>query len=404
MHSFLPYKGVRIASLDAWRGLAAIMVVALHVMGPAVLGPYPELGKSLLYKNISFGNYGVQIFFVVSGFCIAQAALRSLKQTSPISNFIVARIRRIYPPYAVVSILGILMSGFAAYLVQRHVLPGSSLAAERLFARPAQDYACSVLMLQHVCRVEPLLPVFWTLCYEVAFYALVAGALLIAARFRRDHLLPDLCHGLTLVCCISLVIAPARVPYPFDLWPEFGLGILVLDIFSLRRRTAYVVLLGTVVLQIAYATKHLAGGANFTGSAGMGTFVAVAFCLFLLAVEPFDERLAKLLPVRVLAYVGAFSYSLYLVHWLVIGIVSQVMKRLYAVSAETYWISALAQIITAVLAAKLFYKVAEQPFLYRRPVPEFAGERIRTFKFFPSPLRRRPVYEKVAGPDLGKAA
>jgi hypothetical protein len=42
------------------------------------------------------------------------------------------------------------------------------------------------------------------------------------------------------------------------------------------------------------------------------------------------------------------------------------MKKLGIVSADTYWISALAQIFVAVLTARVFYIVGERPFLTRR--------------------------------------
>lgn len=56
--------------LDASRGFAALWVVMLHV---SLLGlPQP------IYEFSSFGLLGVQMFFVISGYCIANAALRSL--------------------------------------------------------------------------------------------------------------------------------------------------------------------------------------------------------------------------------------------------------------------------------------------------------------------------------------
>lgn len=388
--------GVRIACLDAWRGLAALMVVLVHVIGPALLGPYPELQKKSIYRSVTFGNYGVQIFFVVSGLCVVQAAMKAFERPVPVMGFLLARIRRIYPAYIIISILAVAMSGTAAYLVSRHMLPGSSLAAERLFDRPMVDYASSVFLLQRVFHVSPLLPVFWTLCYEVAFYGLVAGTLLAAVAFRRKLLVLDLCHGLTLISSLALTFVPNHVPFPLDLWPEFGLGVIALDILMQHRTAGYYVLSGAVVLQGAYAWRHLSDGGKYTGTAGMAALIAVLFCLSLLAFHRFDRAIAGWAPVRLLSFIGGFSYSLYLSHWLVIGLVSQMVKRVYALSAETYWVSATVQVLAAVVLSRLFYALAEQPFLQRRPfgvTSRVESTRERCCAVLPRP---RPAYVKAA--------
>ncbi len=353
-------SGIRIASLDAWRGLAALMVLTLHA---GLIAPHPEFRDATLYRYVAFGNYGVQVFFVVSGLCVAQAALRALDKPAPLAAFVAARIRRIYPPYLVVSALGVLVSAAGAYLVARNMLPGSVMGAERLFARPPLDYACSALLLQRVCHVRPLLPVFWTLCYEAAFYALVAGSLFVAMTLRRDRLVLDLCHVLTIGCSLALLATPAAVPYPFDFWPAFGLGVLVLDILMLGRRLAYGVLLATVALQSAYAWSHFEGSGDYGPVAGIRVAASIGFALFLIVINPIDKTVARSLPVRLLAYVGMFSYSLYVLHWLVVAVAEQVVKASHVTSTSVYW---LVEIGAALVAARVFYEIVERPFLTRR--------------------------------------
>jgi peptidoglycan/LPS O-acetylase OafA/YrhL len=367
MHSVDLRRGIRVASLDAWRGLAALMVVAMHSATPVLINSYPELRDTLVYRHVVWGNYGVQIFFVISGLCVAQAALRVLNKPTPLTDFLRSRIRRIYPPYAIVSVLSVLASAAAAYLVAHNVLPHSTMASDRLFARPLWDYACSGLLLQEVCHISPLVPVFWSLCYEAAFYVLVALTLLAALACNRDRLVLDVCHGITLACCAALLLAPGAVPYPFDLWPEFGLGVLALEVLTLRRSRGYWLLLATVLLQGVYGAIHLNDPTVFyKPNSGEQAIAATAFACFLVAINPIDDRIARWWPVRLLAYVGVFSYSLYLLHWLVIGVVAQIMKRLGVASADTYWISALSQTAVAVLAARVFYIAGEKPFLTRR--------------------------------------
>lgn len=360
VHPAVLRSGIRIASLDAWRGLAALMVLALHA---AVVAPHPEFRDAVLYRYVALGNYGVHIFFVVSGLCVAQAALRALDKPAPLAAFVAARIRRIYPPYLVVSALAVALSALGAWLVARNMLPSSSMGAERLFTRPPLDYACSALLLQRVCHVRPFLPVFWTLCYEAAFYALVAGALCAAVSLRRDRLVLDLCHGLTIGCSVALLAMPAVVPYPFDLWPAFGFGVIVLDILTLGRRLAYGVLLATVALQSAYAWDHFGGGVDYGPVVGAGVVASIAFALFLIAINPVDATVARSPPVRLLACVGVFSYSLYVLHWPVIAVVEQVARALHMTSTGACW---LAETAAAIVAARVFYGIVERPSLTRR--------------------------------------
>ena len=56
------------------------MVVVVHVVGPALLGSYPDLRTNTIYRSATYGNYGVQIFFVVSGLCVVQAALATFER------------------------------------------------------------------------------------------------------------------------------------------------------------------------------------------------------------------------------------------------------------------------------------------------------------------------------------
>jgi peptidoglycan/LPS O-acetylase OafA/YrhL len=358
--------GVRILSLDAWRGLAALMVVGMHAAAPGSLIQDGGATPSLVDRLIVFGNYGVQIFFVISGLCVAQAALRAFDKSSPIADFALARFRRIYPPYAIVSALAILASLSASLLIAHHALPHSEIGDRRLFARPAGEYVCAALLLQKVCNVEPFLPVFWTLCYEVAFYFIVCASLILARISKRIDVIFLACHALTLFCCSAALVAPGVAAYPLDLWPQFGVGVIVLDVLSYRRASAYVLLVVTLLMQAAYALPHLGGGTALTPSVGVATLTALTFAVALLAISPVDARIARATPVRLLARVGAFSYSLYLSHWLVIGPVGQVMKKFHLGSPSLYWLSALIQIAAAILAARVFFAFAERPFLSHR--------------------------------------
>src|SRR6202166_2732446 len=92
----------RIDGVDVLRGLAILFVVLNHVhMRLAIAGiPYAaNISKPLIASLIWNGQFGVQIFFAVSGFLITSTALQRWGPLSNISvrNFYLLRIARIAP-------------------------------------------------------------------------------------------------------------------------------------------------------------------------------------------------------------------------------------------------------------------------------------------------------------------
>src|SRR5689334_17881239 len=84
--------------LDAWRGVASLAVVAFHWAEIATRRA-AALDMNPLYAVSHYGALGVQIFFVISGFCIANAGMATLRRGEPLGTYARARIRRIYPTY-----------------------------------------------------------------------------------------------------------------------------------------------------------------------------------------------------------------------------------------------------------------------------------------------------------------
>src|SRR5262249_14758963 len=76
----------RYSTLDLWRGLASLSVLAYHV----------GMGHTRVF---GWGPYAVQVFFIISGFCIAAAAERARAKESSLARFMKRRVRRIAPPY-----------------------------------------------------------------------------------------------------------------------------------------------------------------------------------------------------------------------------------------------------------------------------------------------------------------
>jgi peptidoglycan/LPS O-acetylase OafA/YrhL len=145
----------RLGWLDALRGIAALVVVYEHTLDPL----YPEL-RGVTGPWFDAGMYGVMVFFLVSGYVIPA----SLERRGSVSGFWIGRVFRLYPLWAVVVTAALLLA--AAGLDPLHRL---------LTDRPASAILGHLTMLQDLLDVPNVINVLWTLSYEMAFYLLVTA-------------------------------------------------------------------------------------------------------------------------------------------------------------------------------------------------------------------------------------
>jgi peptidoglycan/LPS O-acetylase OafA/YrhL len=146
----------RLGWLDALRGFAALVVVAFH-LSPYVAGPAPH---AAILRHIDLGKYGVMLFFLVSGYVIPM----SLERHGSLRRFWVGRLFRIYPAFLAASaVMGALI--VAGVLTLTAPLQKDSLGGA----------LAHVTMLSDLVGVRGLVRVFWTLSYEMTFYLMVAG-------------------------------------------------------------------------------------------------------------------------------------------------------------------------------------------------------------------------------------
>jgi peptidoglycan/LPS O-acetylase OafA/YrhL len=154
----------RMGWLDALRGIAALVVVLFH-LSPSVLGAPRHLAVA---AHLDFGKYAVLLFFLVSGYVIPM----SLERHGSLRRFWTGRVCRIYPAFLAAIAL-------TAALTALRVLPPPPNPPGEL---PAIVLAHAALM-QDPLGERAVVPVFWTLSYEMIFYLIVSG--LFAWRLHR---------------------------------------------------------------------------------------------------------------------------------------------------------------------------------------------------------------------------
>jgi peptidoglycan/LPS O-acetylase OafA/YrhL len=175
--------GARLAWLDALRGLAALAVVFDHGSTLVVTSTH-----SFLYQWFNFGQYGVFVFFLVSGYIIPA----SLERKGSVRRFWISRGFRLYPLYVLA-----IIAAAAAYATGYGTLRGAQ-------HHPVQSVAADLLMLPNVLGGPNVPNVTWTLSYEMVFYLLLAA--LFSVRAHRGS------GGYALGCAIVVVTIGGILP------------------------------------------------------------------------------------------------------------------------------------------------------------------------------------------------
>ncbi|MBV9333497.1 MAG: acyltransferase, partial [Candidatus Eremiobacteraeota bacterium] len=88
----------RVAYIDGLRAIAVLLVVAHHAVVASAAAP-----RSLLDNVLKHGNHGVDLFFVLSGFCLSYPTIAALRHEGATlfdtARYAAHRIVRIVPPY-----------------------------------------------------------------------------------------------------------------------------------------------------------------------------------------------------------------------------------------------------------------------------------------------------------------
>ena len=293
----------RIPSLDGLRALSISLVLLGHLRGTAGLPPSANQALLAAWRIGDLANFGVRVFFVISGFLITGILLRELDASGNISlrRFYSRRAWRIFPPYV-------------AFLV----VVATLVAGRQIALRPNDlVHAATYTMNYHQDR-SWWVGHLWSLSVEEQFYLLWPLTLVLLGRRRG-----------MLAALAFVIIAPVARLLPVQLWHStagvgetFGTvgdsiaaGCLLAGCReALWAREWYrrllssqaIVAAGVVVsflLQHWYRPSLLIG----MTAANLAIALAVDHCV------RFPSRpFGRLLNARPIAYVGTLSYSIYL--------------------------------------------------------------------------------------------
>ena len=316
----------RLAQLDALRGIAALAVVLFHYTTR-----YDQLFGHAQAPALSFpyGYLGVNLFFMISGFVI----FMTLERTARPMDFVVSRFSRLYPAY-----WGAILLTFA--LTHAIGLPGKTVGWDVLLV--------NVTMVQGFFGVAHVDGVYWTLEVELLFYAWALLSFRFGGAAGLRHFL-FACLALRLGYAAAQTFWGIDLPWvgqrwlllPYICW--FALGVTV---YRLSRQDAA----SAWDWALAAAAILVIGLVEDWGLAAL----AVAFYAVLSGAA---RGRWTWLEHPVLLWLGAISYTLYLLHE---NIGWAVLRRLEGWGVEVHLAIALTMAVSMALAHGLTTLV-EQP-------------------------------------------
>lgn len=315
----------RVGELDALRGLAALGVVVFHYTTF-----YQQQQGHLQPLGFGFpaGNYGVHLFFLISGFVI----FMTLERTRTAMDFVVSRFSRLFPAY------------WAAMAITAATVFAIGLSGQRL---PATHLLANLTMVQEILGFEHLDGSYWTLQVELFFYAQMLFWWMLG-QLGRIHWV--ILGWLAMTVAYALT-AQRHMHFSYTVRellllrhiPFFALGILFYRLHA-RSGDARVDL---VLIALSLATIAIAYDRAY--------FVAALACVAIFGL--FVTGALRWLRAAPFVFLGSISYSLYLLHQ-TIGFA--LIHRMEAAGVPSLAAVALAIAAALVLATALTHLV-ERP-------------------------------------------
>lgn len=379
-------KPGEVLSIQALRAIAAIFVVFCHASQFMTMTfPYLSIER---YFGYCFGGFGVDIFFVISGFIMVYINRDNFGRKTAILPFLTRRIIRIFPIYWLVTlvVLFFVQSGLYGYAFPNY--PQSYLIGA---AKDIWFVVESFLLIPAFYKGGheiPIVGVGWTLVYEMFFYMIFSLLLFFQRTVSLKILSVTFC--VLILFCFVLTnsywnidthgsLAQYIIIYGNNVIFEFVLGCYIAH-FYLNKKflSSKVCWLGIVFFMVSVCITLFHGHlwtrifgpqigpciARYDAYGYRGFSIGIPAAWVVYGVLSLEARQLIRVP-DILVKLGDASYSIYLTHLYIVLIV--VIALLKEVHTHLHWAPGNSSIFviwaSCVLLGCVFYEYIEKPLL-----------------------------------------
>ena len=338
-----------LVNLQVLRALAASSVVVAHGLHETGMLA-AATGRAVVDGSAWNLGFGVDIFFVLSGFIMTHTTASEFGKSGASLRFFLRRCARVVPLYWLLTSVLLLGALAAPSLLAVPIGSLSHVLASYFFIPSGRG----------VDEIRPVLALGWTLNYEMLFYVFFAAALLLPIRLGILWL-SVLMVGMALV---GRLIDPQHVQIAFWTNPiilEFLFGVYVALIFRSGVRIGGGWALGLAAIGLL-GFVHIS---TLWNDAALPQFLrsGVPAALFVLAAA-IGPVLPQRRPVLWGVALGDASYSLYLVHPFILRPLRAIWEKVIGAGLPLGLFVVFATLVAAMFAKALF-RYVERPLTSR---------------------------------------
>jgi peptidoglycan/LPS O-acetylase OafA/YrhL len=380
-----PYVGIgTLIAGDGVRGVGAVLIFATHLC--LLADPLPDnnmLGYGWAAPVLGHIDLALSAFFVLSGYLIARPYARAYvagRRRPRLRNYARNRVLRVVPVFYLLTVLVLLRFGLDGTLRSG---PGAPQETSTVWQVLGQ-----FLFVQGQTGGPAAVPIgpAWSIGAEVGFYALIpiaaAGAYVIAARIHDVHARAVIAIGaVAVVTFVSIALraydkylfawltSPPAIMYVF--MPGVALGIAE-PLFArhLRDRARIATVLAWAAFALALLCAILYAASDYDPRQtpihhALGALATGLLLAGLVVLQIGTGRAPWLFGNRAMLWLGARSYSLYLLHIWVLLEIDHLLGAREDLATRLAIMGGIGFPLT-VLAAALSYRFVELPFLQRK--------------------------------------
>ena len=318
-------KAGRIIELDVLRGIAALGVVLFHFTTKY----HHEYGHDDLGFSFNYGYFGVDLFFMISGYVIYM----SISRVKTAFKFFWARFSRLFPVYwagIIITFTAVSIFGLSGRVVS------------------IKSFLFNFTMLQDLFQIPSVDGAYWSLLPELMFYILM-GVIIHFKLIKQIQIVN--------LIWLSLILIHQFIPFPEIIQSLFNINygtlfISGISFYSLKHKpTNYNKYLNFTVMIAAWLISY------FIHHSMISFMVITAFNLIFIVLH---FNLLNFIKIKPLIFFGIISYPFYIVNQNIAYILMNKMEL-------NFWVEILISItFTIAIAASVHFFIEKPSLKYLR--------------------------------------